>query len=58
LDWYNAKDYRITWKKLGMTRVYDEEGRAIPVTALAMEPCVVLQKKTTDKEGYNAIQVG
>ncbi len=45
-------------KKLGMTRVYDEEGRAIPVTALAMEPCVVLQKKTTDKEGYNAIQVG
>ncbi len=45
-------------KKLGMTRVYDEEGRAIPVTALAMEPCVVLQKKTTEKEGYNAIQVG
>ncbi|NOX24664.1 MAG: 50S ribosomal protein L3 [Deltaproteobacteria bacterium] len=45
-------------KKLGMTRVYDEEGTAIPVTAVAMEPCVVLQKKTMDKEGYNAIQLG
>jgi large subunit ribosomal protein L3 len=45
-------------KKLGMTRVYDAEGRAIPVTAVAMEPCVVLQKKTQDKEGYNAIQLG
>ena len=45
-------------KKLGMTRVYDEEGRAIGVTALSIGPCVVLQKKTVAKEGYNAIQLG
>jgi len=45
-------------KKLGMTRLYNEEGRAISVTALEMGPCVVLQKKTADKEGYNAIQLG
>ncbi len=45
-------------KKLGMTRIYNEEGTAVPVTAVAMEPCVVLQKKTMAKEGYNAIQLG
>jgi len=45
-------------KKLGMTRLYNEEGRAISVTALEMGPCIVLQKKTEDKEGYNAIQLG
>ncbi len=45
-------------RKLGMTRLYDEEGHAIPVTAVEMGPCVVLQKKTKDKEGYNAIQLG
>ena len=45
-------------KKVGMTRLYNEEGRAIPVTALEMGPCVVLQKKTKGKEGYNAIQIG
>jgi len=52
------KNIGLLGKKLGMTRVFDAEGRAIPVTALAMEPCVVLQKKTQDKEGYNAIQLG
>jgi len=45
-------------KKIGMTRIYSEEGRAIPVTALQMGPCVVLQKKTVETDGYNAIQLG
>jgi large subunit ribosomal protein L3 len=45
-------------KKIGMTRVYSEQGQAIPVTVIEAGPCVVLQKKTETKEGYNAIQVG
>jgi len=45
-------------KKIGMTRVYSEEGRAIPVTVIEAGPCTVLQKKASGKEGYNAIQVG
>ena len=45
-------------KKVGMTRVYSEEGDAIAVTAIETGPCVVLQKKSVAKDGYNAIQVG
>ncbi len=45
-------------KKIGMTRVYSEQGQAIPVTVIEAGPCVVLQKKTEAKEGYSAIQVG
>jgi len=45
-------------KKIGMTRVYSEQGQAIPVTVIEAGPCVVLQKKTEAKEGYNAVQVG
>jgi large subunit ribosomal protein L3 len=41
-----------------MTRVYDENGRAIPVTVIEAGPCTILQKKTVGKEGYNAIQIG
>jgi large subunit ribosomal protein L3 len=45
-------------KKLGMTQIFDEEGRRIPVTVVEAGPCVVIQKKTVAKDGYNAIQVG
>ena len=45
-------------KKMGMTRYFLEEGRSSPVTVLQVLPCVVVQKKTAAKEGYNAIQVG
>ena len=45
-------------KKIGMTRVYSQEGDAISVTVIETGPCVVLQKKNKGKEGYNAIQVG
>ena len=48
----------ILGRKVGMTRVYDENGRAIPVTVIEAGPCTILQKKTEVKEGYNAIQLG
>jgi large subunit ribosomal protein L3 len=48
----------ILGRKVGMTRVYNELGRSIPVTVIEAGPCTVLQRKTLSKEGYNAIQVG
>lgn len=45
-------------KKLGMTQIFAEDGRRIPVTVVEAGPCVVLQKKTIQKDGYDAIQVG
>jgi large subunit ribosomal protein L3 len=45
-------------KKLGMTRYFLEEGKSVPVTVLRVGPCVVTQKKSLEREGYNAIQVG
>ena len=49
---------KLLGKKIGMTRFFVEEGRSVPVTVLKLGPCVVLQKKTKEKEGYNAIQLG
>lgn len=45
-------------KKLGMTQVFDEQGLAIPVTVIKVDPIVVTQVKTVETDGYNAIQVG
>ena len=45
-------------KKLGMTQIFADDGRRIPVTVVEAGPCVVLQKKTVAKDGYNALQVG
>jgi large subunit ribosomal protein L3 len=45
-------------KKVGMTQIFDENGAFVPVTVLQAGPCTVVQKKTVDKEGYDAIQVG
>lgn len=45
-------------KKVGMTTIFDENGNAIPVTVLSVGPCFVVQKKTVETDGYNAIQVG
>jgi large subunit ribosomal protein L3 len=45
-------------KKLGMTQVFDEKGDRVPVTVLAAGPCVVVQRKTLKKDGYDAVQVG
>jgi large subunit ribosomal protein L3 len=44
--------------KLGMTQVFDQDGRAIPVTAIQAGPCVVTQVKTLEKDGYQAVQIG
>lgn len=44
--------------KLGMTQVFDEEGRAIPVTVVQAGPCTITQIKTKQKDGYSAIQIG
>ena len=48
----------IIGKKLGMTSHYNEDGSVIPVTVIEAGPCVVVQKKNDDKDGYNAIQLG
>lgn len=48
----------ILGRKLGMTRIYDENGHSVPVTVIEAGPCTVLQRKTAEKEGYDAIQLG
>jgi len=48
----------ILGKKLGMTQIYTADGRRIPVTVIEAGPCVVVQKKTVETDGYNAVQVG
>jgi len=45
-------------RKIGMTQLYDEQGRVVPVTLLAAGPCTVAQVKTPEKDGYAAIQIG
>ena len=45
-------------KKIGMTQFFDEKGNVIPVTVLEVGPCAVVQKKTAEKDGYNALQLG
>lgn len=45
-------------KKIGMTQVFTSEGLVIPVTVLQVGPCVVVQKKVKEKDGYNALQIG
>lgn len=49
---------KIFGKKLGMTRYFIDEGRSVPATLVKIGPCVVTQKKTSEKDGYEAIQVG
>lgn len=48
----------IIGKKIGMTQIFDENGNVIPVTVVAAGPCVVVQKKTVQNDGYAAVQVG
>ena len=48
----------ILGKKIGMTQVFTEQGEVVPVTVLESSDMVVVQKKTKEKDGYNAIQVG
>ena len=45
-------------RKIGMTQVFDEKGNVIPVTVVELGPCAVVQKKTVENDGYNAVQLG
>jgi len=45
-------------KKIGMTQIFDEKGKVVPVTVVEAGPCVVSQVKTVETDGYNAIQMG
>ncbi len=48
----------IIGKKIGMTQLFDENGKVIPVTVIEAGPCTVVQKKTLESDGYEAVQVG
>jgi len=48
----------IIGKKAGMTQIFDDNGKVVPVTVIEAGPCVVVQKKTGEKDGYDAIQLG
>lgn len=48
----------IIGKKVGMTQIFDESGKVVPVTVIAAGPCVVTQKKTEEKDGYVSVQLG
>lgn len=48
----------IIGKKVGMTQIFDQQGKVIPVTVVEAGPCAVVQKKTLENDGYDAIQLG
>ena len=48
----------IIGKKIGMTQLFDENGKVVPVTVIEAGPCVVVQKKTIENDGYEAVQIG
>ncbi|NPV30120.1 MAG: 50S ribosomal protein L3 [Firmicutes bacterium] len=48
----------ILGRKLGMTQIFSEEGEAVPVTVIKAGPCIVVQKKTPERDGYAALQLG
>jgi len=48
----------IIGKKIGMTQIFDEAGNVVPVTVVEAGPCVVVQKKTIENDGYSSVQVG
>ena len=48
----------IIGKKVGMTQIFDEQGKVIPVTVIEAGPCTVVQKKTVENDGYDSVQLG
>ena len=48
----------IVGKKIGMTQIFTEDGRLVPVTVIEAGPCTVVQTKTVETDGYAAVQVG
>lgn len=53
-----SKTLGLLGRKLGMTRIFADDGTVVPVTVIAAGPCPIVQIKTDSKEGYNALQVG
>lgn len=53
-----ANKKAIIGKKVGMTQIFDETGKVVPVTVIEAGPCTVVQKKTAEKDGYEAVQLG
>jgi len=48
----------ILGKKIGMTQIFDDTGRVVPVTVVQAGPCVVVQRRTTERDGYESVQLG
>ena len=48
----------IIGKKVGMTQIFDDNGKVVPVTVIQAGPCVVVQKKTVENDGYDSVQLG
>lgn len=48
----------ILGRKVGMTQIFTSDGTVVPVTVVVAGPCLVVQRKTTDKDGYDAVQIG
>ena len=48
----------ILGKKVGMTQIFDDQGRAVPVTVVEAGPCVIVQRRSEDNDGYEAVQLG
>ncbi len=48
----------ILGKKIGMTQIFDDQGRVVPVTVVQAGPCIVVQRKTTERDGYESVQLG
>jgi large subunit ribosomal protein L3 len=48
----------ILGKKVGMTQIFDDNGRVVPVTVVEAGPCIVVQRKSTERDGYEAVQLG
>ena len=54
----NKRNLGLLGNKIGMTQIFDEAGKIIPVTILKVGPCIVTQIKTQETDGYNSIQIG
>lgn len=58
MDGWATMAIGLVGRKVGMTQVFDERGKAVPVTVIQAGPCPVVQRKTTGRDGYEAIQIG
>ena len=61
LEYVSGKDKKVKsliGKKIGMTQIYDEKGKTVPVTVIQAGPCVVVDVKTVERDGYSAVQLG